>query len=556
MPSLYRKYRPQTFAEVVGQNHIKVTLLSELSSGKLAHAYLFAGPRGVGKTTMARLMAKAVNCRQPKDGEPCNACDACTVIQSGRALDIVEIDAASNTGVDHVRDHIIDNARFSPSQFAYKVFIIDEVHMLSLSAFNALLKTLEEPPAHALFILATTEVHKIPETILSRCQRFDFRQLRFDDLVARLKNLVTLENANVEDPVLEAIARYARGSARDAENLLGQALTIGSSPITLDDVGLILPRSDLHLVFALFETLLRKDAAGAVQLVNKLVQEGIHLSQFVQDAIEFFRKALLIKVSSQLDMFSSLELPKDDEKRLLELLESTTAEDLQRMITVFFDYEGELKMSMLPQLPLEMAVLELTLPRQGVTYALPPTPPTPVAPNDAGSVPQFTTTKVADAPKPSPKNEAAKTEPDEPKPRPKQAPLVSLTIEDIRGRWTEVITRLKESQSLKLTLNVAQPVEVQGSTVVIGVGYPFHRERLEVPRHREMLEAVLLDVLGAAVTVKAVVLDTPPPVPNFEREANVEEVEVRAVPVAEPTAKAPGDDRWNSIVEMFSGKPS
>ena len=238
--TLYRKYRPQTFKEVVGQNHIKTTIQSELESGKIAHAYLFSGPRGLGKTTMARLFAKAVNCLNRKEGEsePCNVCDACKEVIEAKSLDVIEIDAASHTGVDNVRENIINNSRFTPTSRKYKVFIIDEVHMLSTAAFNALLKTLEEPPAHAIFILATTEIHKVPQTIISRCQHFDFRKVSENDIFKRLSLIVTQEGKSVDKSVLESIAYYAEGCIRDAESLLGQILS-------LDDIS-SLPKHLVH----------------------------------------------------------------------------------------------------------------------------------------------------------------------------------------------------------------------------------------------------------------------------------------------------------------------
>ena len=271
--ALYRKYRPQTFAEIVGQNHVKVTLENEIATGKIAHAYLFSGPRGLGKTTIARLIAKSVNCLSRKDGqsEPCNHCEACQEILDSRSLDVIEIDAASHTGVDNVRENIIANARFTPTNRKFKVFIIDEVHMLSISAFNALLKTLEEPPAHALFILATTEVHKIPQTIISRCQHFDFRKVSINDLVERLATIVKKEKRVLDQEVLERIARWSEGGVRDADSLLGQLLALNEKVITKQHAELVLPASHFNLVFELVSNLIKNDTASSLILVNQLI---------------------------------------------------------------------------------------------------------------------------------------------------------------------------------------------------------------------------------------------------------------------------------------------
>lgn len=359
---IYRKYRPKSFLEIVGQAHIVQTLSNALLMDKVAHAYLFSGPRGTGKTTIARILAKAVNClSRGSSAEPCNKCEACIEINEGRALDLIEIDAASNRGIDEIRE-LRDGIKFSPVKLKYKFFIIDECHMLTQPAFNALLKTLEEPPAHAIFVLATTEIYKVPDTIISRCQRFDFHKLTLDQIIGRLEQIVSKEKMRVEKSALEMIALNAEGAMRDAESLLGQIMTISSitkdNKITLKEVQTFLGTADMKAVIEMIGYLAEKNVAAAVSLINQIVEEGYDIEQFVRSLINYFRKIMILKTNSSLTKLAAPEFTDEQIKIILGQAVKFSISDLLKIIKFLIDAGNEMKYSVFVQLPLEMAIIE------------------------------------------------------------------------------------------------------------------------------------------------------------------------------------------------------
>jgi len=521
--SLYRKHRPQKFGDISGQRHIITTLQHQLEMDRVAHAYLFAGPRGTGKTTTSRILAKAVNCtrRVTKTFEPCNECLACVSITNGNALDVLEIDAASHTGVDHVREHIISSSLVTPTCLRRKVFIIDEVHMLSPQAFNALLKTLEEPPGNVLFILATTEVGKLPATIVSRCQRFDFKKISAADIAERLAHVVASEGHRVGDGVLEAIAANADGSVRDAESMLEQVLTLGDDPITLDQAKLVIPYTDLAAVLEFVGYLANRQAVPALEQVNRMSADGVDLLHFAGKVTGWLRQLLLLKSGTRLPDLSAALTPAQSEQ-LVNTAERFTIPGLVNVLTRWIARTIELKFTEIPQLPLELAVVEICFPH-----------------NSSGS---FTSTETSPVPAPIPKAKDETTVRKSPKlpkaaeaaaekaavsnrdilaekssagkkgePKPAAVPPVKLpavSFEQVRERWEELLAQVKTKNfSLFSILRVTQPMEMAGDVLRISVAYDFHVQRVAEPKNRRMVEQALEEIFLTPLRIEVVVME-------------------------------------------------
>ncbi len=504
----YRKYRPQSLSELIGQTQISQTLEKAFQSDRLSHAYLFCGPRGTGKTSTARILAKMINCEQPsavshqpsaknpsefaESGKliaesliPCNTCESCLSITDGSNMDLIEIDAASNRGIDDIRD-LKDRIRLAPTQAKKKVYIIDEVHMLTTEAFNALLKTLEEPPAHVVFIMATTEVHKLPQTILSRVQRLDFKLASSEDLVQAMQRVVTAEKLSANEDALKLIARIAEGSFRDCLKLLDQIASKGE-PITLSAVEAGLKSSSLQDILDLISSIKNKENSRALGIIRTQNEKGINVKEFSTQLLEVLRGLLLIQSQAGgavKDEFGSFHF-----ESLSSVASGWSRAELLRVITLVQNSLQQLKFTPIPTLPLELAVVESCLP----------------------PIPQqsFVSQTVIAVPPPSVS---------QPIPDPSERPTISDTVQNLssfpsvvvssdelnllQDRWGYILETIKpDNYSLEALLKQAKILSCSEGTVCIEVPYAFHQRILEAPRSRNLLESVLSDVLSKPVRV-------------------------------------------------------
>lgn len=527
MSVLYRKYRPQNFNDLIGQNHIKITLQHEIERGEIGHAYLFCGPRGLGKTTTARLFAKSINCENKKDGEsePCNKCSSCLAITGGSSVDVLEMDAASNTGVENVRENIIESVRFTPNQSKYKVFIIDEVHMLSNFAFNALLKTLEEPPTHTIFVLCTTEIHKIPQTIISRCQRFDFKRVSADDMLKRLEFIVKKESKKVAEGVLKNIIVNSDGCLRDAESLLGKIFTLGDD-ITVEQAEIVLPRSDLSRIISLLNFIVDKNATAAIESINKLVEDGIDLQTFTENLIEFLRKLLLIKINGSLGGFG-IELDEESNKAAVKLADRVTNEQLISLIEIFLKRRQEIKSSLVRQFPLELAVVEVTEEIICRDKDKDDFNGSAGGASSGGSVKGKIKERISNLSHKKTKSEIplshTEIEPDEERDELKVDLLakndkvsnsgVSIDFKKIEENWNVILNNLLEKNyTLSALLRISEPLKCRGNVLEIGLKSNFYKERLEDIKHKEIIESVISEVIKASVKIMGVVKEDLKPI--------------------------------------------
>ncbi len=502
--SLYRTYRPQTFAHLVGQNHVSQTISNALKLDRVNHAYLFTGPRGTGKTSTARLLAKAINCPEVKESEPCNACDICQEISEGRLIDIIEIDAASNRGIDEIRD-LREKINFAPTRAKAKVYIIDEVHMLTKEAFNALLKTLEEPPSHVYFVLATTEVHKIPETILSRCQRFDFKRIDDKAIIGRLQYIAEQEKIQVEEKALEVIAHHAEGGLRDAIGLLEQLTT--DSTCSYENVCSVLGVSGIESLEKLYGFLEKSDTQGALKEIHDLYMEGHDLAYFNKRFLEFLRKRMLQSIEENQNQGAT---------RILGFIERfQEAYDHSRYATI-------------PQLPLEIAIIQSCSDGTPIPQEAPPAPTEAEQERPHKSLSEPVSPPTQQQPAPPEMMESAE----------KKSPEIGT----VEKQWTRIAEHIK-SPIARRSFQQSSLLGIDGITLLLAFATQFHLEKTMEKSNRNDIEHAISEVLGFDLKLRGEVR-------KIEAPAKTEIPEVE-----EKAEESPSEGNLaKEVMDMFQGE--
>jgi len=487
--SLYRKWRSQKFEEIIGQEPIVKTLKNAITMKRLSHAYLFSGPRGTGKTSTARILAKGLNCKNGPTPDPCGKCDQCLKIRDGHSVDVIEIDAASNRGIDEIRD-LREKVRFTPVEGRYKVYIIDEVHMLTSEAFNALLKTLEEPPAHVIFVLATTEPNRVPLTILSRCQRLDFGRIPLLLIMDHLKYVAKEEGFDIEDEALNLIARDADGSMRDAISLLDQLVSFCGKKITFDDVVIILGTADEELLFSFSNSIALADIKKALDLVGKALKDGRSIPQVTKDLIGHLRYMMLLKLGSD----ASIELTKHYMEKLKREAEKFSLDELKNLILIFSRAEVDMKWHPASRLILEVAFID------AIGKAEIRKEPVPKE-----------RTSISRSIRQEKKEEGKTLEFSHPAGASENVQPKEEFLLKIRENWSKVLEKVKTKTLfgfVSLHESFPQGINEKGELVLrFRKGYAFHRERLEEENNKVAVEKSIKEVMGGEIKIECIVSD-------------------------------------------------
>jgi DNA polymerase-3 subunit gamma/tau len=530
---LARKWRPQTFEDVVNQKHVVLTLQNALKTNRLANAYLFAGPRGIGKTTIARILAKAINCQQGPAVNPCNQCDSCNDITEGRSLDVLEIDGASNRGIDEVRN-LRESLKYAPNAGKYKIYIIDEVHMLTTEAFNALLKTLEEPPSRVMFMFATTEPHKVPATIISRCQRFDFKRLSIGEIIEQLKHICAEEKIDIDDESLHLIARKAEGSMRDSQSLLDQAISFCGNQIQVRAILEILGVIDWDIFFELTDDIARQEVKSGFQLVETIFYNGYDIIEFLNGVTEHLRNILIVKATNSVDL---IEVSDNYKQRYLSLAAGFEEQDLLRLIQLVADGQANIKRSTNPRVFLEVLITKMiqlhriqkietliqgidalkeTLLQSHVTtnrrsnpdvQGAPSKPisAAPVRPQPAASQSISTATPSIREQEVVPVAPAiAGVSPSPPATLAASTPA-AITLSMVTERWEQIIEEIKKQKiALGSFLNEGWPESVADNELVVAFGLENGFHISSINRNRKEIEAIIQQVLGVPLRIKCI----------------------------------------------------
>lgn len=499
--TLYRKYRPKNFSEVIGQAPIVRTLTNAIKHNHIGHAYLFTGPRGTGKTSIARILAKTVNCENQKNALSCEKCASCKIINSGKSLDIIEIDAASNTGVDNIRE-LRDTISLAPTSLKYKVYIIDEVHMLSTGAFNALLKTLEEPPAHIIFILATTEISKVPDTIISRCQRFDFTRLPINGITQKLTLIAKAEKVKIEKEALAMISMAAEGGMRDAESSLGQIIALEDKHITTKEVEEILGTTDKKIVQNVSRMIVEKNCDDAIAEINKLMENGYDLKIFNKSLINYLRQLMLLKINNQLKKYFSFELTGDQIKKINELAKKAELSQIISTINLLLEAQNKISSAILPQLPLEIAIIK-------ATHKFPST--SEKADHKIQAIKQthfkknvsVETTQSAKKEIKKMKNETNNnTLENSALEKENNSQPAIFDLDAVKKNWDKLLIDIQPyNHSLSVLLANCQLIKVSGNNIILATSYEFYKERIEEAKNKLTIEKILSKILESKIFI-------------------------------------------------------
>ena len=503
--ALYREWRPQNFYDIVGQEHITTTVKNQILNDRIAHAYLFCGTRGTGKTTTAKVFAKALNCLDLKDGEPCNECEMCRKINDGLAIDVTELDAASNNGVDKIRD-IIDDVKYPPQEARFKVYIMDEVHMLSTGAVNAFLKTLEEPPNNVIFILATTDPQKLPITILSRCQRFDFKRINNNEITERLRKIVNEQNALADDKSLNLIARVTDGAMRDALSILDQAISMGNGAVEYDVLINMLGLVTNDHLFNLTNSVIQRNVEKSIGIIDEVVYAGKDIYLFIKDLIAHYRNILMAKVTNNPE--EVLDMSEENIALIKEQAGKIRAEEVMRYIRILQETESNAKVSKQARLYLELAVIKMCKIEYDTSNEVILTRINKLEEglkNGSLKVVSAASTNKGDS-----KKEVVTNKPNREQPKLRSNDIVAnenskVTLNDIQRSWKDILERFKARRAMIVyaSMLTGKPVECKNGVLTIEYEdqFKFNKDRLEKPEYRAIIQEVLAEIFREDIKI-------------------------------------------------------